>query len=358
MTRSNFVATACLLFSLSGALRAGIVDVRGSVGVAIEEIAGGATVERNEVDEFLPQTSATLPIRAFGRVFSVQPSTPGAAVGAAQISDIGAAIEPNPQDFSLNLAMNSLDKDVFFRGRARAEEIRVVRFSRDELQLPAGVDTRVVESRLFLDGVLALFSAVPDRDLSGARVALNVTIDRRPAMDSSASSFERLLAGRIELLGTVSGQATSNISGAIPADRVISTSLMTSENGLGSFPAIIIPELVIPYTYVARVDEEFELVASISVEAECRSPDVGAVALIGTPVDDLRDIIDEVNVPPLTAGVVATVDSARESTRTDDAGLDAPPNPAMIACGGLGLEAALMLMLMGVVGTRRRSRAA
>lgn len=358
MTRWEFAAAtaACLWLSMSAV--ADIVDVRGSVGVAVEEIAGGSTIERNEVNEFLPETRLSLPIRAIGRVLAGQPSTPGAAVGAVQISDISTSIEPNPQDFSLNLAMNSLDKDVIFRGQGHAEEIRVVQFSRDQLQLPAGVDTRLVESRLFLDGVMALFSAAAGRDFSGTRVVLSVVVERRAVGAPSGEQVITLLTGRIEVIGRAAGQVTLNVTGDIPADRVIQTSLTTSENGLGSFPAVIIPELAMSYQYLARVDEEFELVASINVEAECRSPDAGVVALIGTPVDDLRDVIDEVNVPPLTAGVVETLDIARQSTKIDDVGLDGTRFPGMIACGGLGIEAALGLMLMGVVGVHRRSQAA
>lgn len=330
---------------------ADILEVRGSVNASVAEIAGGAVIERNEVDEFLPDTQPDLPIRSVARVFSAQTATPRAGIAAAQISDITDSVEPNPQDFSVNLALNSLDKDVFFRGRARAEEIRVVQFSRSQLDLPADVDSRSVESHLFLDGVLALFSAAGDRDFTGASVVLHVQVEKRGGNDESSTL---VFDGTIALTGASGGAATTSITGGIPADRVLNTSLTTSENGLPAFPAIIIPQIELSYEYTARVDEPFELVATITVEAECRSPDAGAVALIGTPVDDLRAVIDEITIPPLTAGVVSVVDDAR-SARRDEAAVDSQPLFSLPgACGAIGFESLVGVMFAGMALRRGR----
>jgi hypothetical protein len=331
---------------------ADILEVRGSVNAAVEEVVDGSTQERNEVDEFLPETRPVLPIRVLASIAQSQASQPAAGLAAAQISDITKSTEPNPQDFSLVVALNSLNPNVLFRGRAKAEETRVVRFSRAQLGLPNDVNTRMVDSRFHLDGVLALFSATADRDFTDAGVVLRLEVEQRVSSSGGEPQIKRLLEGTVEVRGVSGGGTIVTVSGAIPADRIVSVSLTTTENGLSSFPAAIIPQIVIPYAFEARVDQTFELVARISVEAECASPDAGAVALIGTPVDDLRDVIDEVSVPPLTAGAVETVDKSRNVALGAGDMLNMPPVSGLGICGLLGFES--LLGFMALAGLRGR----
>lgn len=347
----NFVTAAVL--AATPICMADILEVRGSVNATVEELIDGGVQERNEVDEFLPETKPSLPIRVLATVAQTTASKPAAGLAAAQISDITKSTEPNPQDFALVLALNSLDTDVRFRGRAKAEETRVIRLSRAQLGLPNNENTRVVDSRFFLDGVLALFSATAKRDFTDGFVVLRLEVEQRIPSNGIEPQIKTVLEGSIELRGTSDGNTIFTVTGDIPADRIVRVSLTTSENGLPSFPAAIIPQIVIPYEFEATVDQTFELVARISIEAECGTPDAGAVALIGTPVDELRDVIDEVAVPPLTAGAVETLDKSRNYALGTDDDLSALPLAGLGVCGLLGFESLLGLVaLTGLSGRR------
>ncbi len=327
-----------------------ILSIRGSAQATITETRFNEAGDRDEVIEQFPETSATLPIRVVADLLAAADEL-AAARAAVQFADPLELDQPNPEEFAINLALNSVTEHTRYETRARAQEIRELRFTAQELAAAEG-EMVPIAGRLFLDGALAVFSTDPTRDLFGANVTVTVRITQTTSMGD-----DEIFAGSIGIHGGVDGTATASATGQLPTETLILSDLSTISEEFAAFHVLIIPPLNIPYAYNAVVGETFTLTATVEVTAANLEREVGVAALIGTPADALEQVILVTQGDDAAAKMLGAIQSERQNPTGGS--IDAPPTDAVPPplCGLFGFETLAIIPLLTVATlTRRKSR--
>jgi hypothetical protein len=325
-----------------------IVSIAGRVEATItERIVDGIGRSQTSTSVF---PGNALPLQVLADLTTGQGSFPSAGAVAAQFADPNNVLLANPEEFAINLTLNSVAPDVSYDGVAVSEETRVVQFAAGELGVgSAEGDLASVRGRLFLDGALAIIAADSGRDLTGCTVKLALTITR----STEGQPDETAYFGSVALVGGGGGGVDVQSDGDFPTARLILSNLGRLSENFGALQVLIIPNIQIDYTYTAVVGTPATLTARVQVDAANSPDNVGVAAVLGTPIGTLSQVLT------LTNGFDAaskTVDLIQRE-RSDPTGQAAFPQGASTPfgnCGLFGLEA--MLGLVGLVGLKLRIR--
>ncbi|MCG3128389.1 MAG: hypothetical protein CHACPFDD_03277 [Phycisphaerae bacterium] len=321
-------ALAVLLPAMPAA--AEILSIQGSSAVSVQEFRSGAAGDLSESFDDYPATSGTLPIRVNARLITTGDEL-AAAIAAAQFADPLTLDQPNPEEFAINLALNSLTPRTRYESTARCEEVRRARLSAADLP-PLRVGQRgTIEGRLFLDGALAIYAAQPGRDLTGNRVSLKINIAYADDAGAEAIVFD----GGVELNGAAGGGVSVSVEGDLPFDSLVLSDASDALDPFGVFHILIIPPLELPYTYSAVVGLPYTLRASIVVDAANVESGSGVAAVIGAPTDAIRDVVDATQGGTASSRAVGLLEQARA-----DAGSAKRAAPAGDGSAGDGRDAA------------------
>lgn len=318
-----------------------ITSIGGFTQVEITEYYDGAPRDTDRVTESLPGTASAFPLQVVAHLVSSDylagdSSEEAAAMAAAQFADPRTLAQANPEEFAINLALNSVTSLISYDTHAVTRETRGVRFTATELGALANPDGTVdVTGRLFLDGALTILAADSAKDLTGAEVTLIVTVVQRVEGQSEQTVF----SGEVALIGSTDGTATVAAGGDFPTSQLVLTDLSLTSTDFAAFHALIIPNITIDYSYTAPLDEEFTLEATVEVEAANVAGESGVAAVIGTPTDTLAQVIGLIQGDAVAAKTIA----ALESERDDPSGEPAFPGsanllPAFPLCGLFGFE--------------------
>ncbi len=341
MRRAHMTVGGALLVGLVlvAAADAEIVDVAGSTTVEVKAIYTDDSEQLESVALAYPEDSDTLPLQAVARL--VDPNEDAAAIAAAQFADPRTSTGSDPDEFAINLALNSIADDVRYIGSATAEELRTVQHEVGEIAGTAAGSAVRLRGRLFLDGALAIFAGDDASDLTGTRVTLHVRVKKEVA-DAEA---ETLFDGTLEVVGGPERQVIVSASGDFPAIGLFDTDLAGTDPELSVFRAFIFPSLVINYPYQAVVGEEFDLRATVEVTAANLPGEVGVAAVLGTPVDALAEVMGETAGDEAASKRLATLQRERAAPTGTPVTLGPPAaqrlSPLLPACGVLGLEMAV-----------------
>lgn len=340
-TSSPFTLPAALAAALfaPAAAAAEIIGLEGSAAATVTEFRDGVPGDQTDVVDFFPRTQQQFPVRVFANLAAA--GEPAAAAAAAQFADPQQLVQPNPEEFAINLALNSASPFIYYTGQARTEETRTIVLSSAELGGAAEGKTVTVVGKLFIDGAIALYGPQPQQDLDGASVSVQVTIVRQ-----AGEQLEVLLSGRAELVGQSGGAVEVVTSGGLPGDTLILTQLGNASEDFATFPTLILPQLEVNYAYDVVVGEEFKLTATVQVEAQ-NAPQIGVAALVGTPVDSIEQVIGLTVSDDAAAKTIATLRAARLSPGLFAAPTADAPGRGLLpgACGLFGVE-----FLAGVAG--------
>lgn len=362
MTTTKNILLCALPVLTVAPLSAEIITVRGSAAVEVVELLGTSetTIGQEErVSDAFPNTS-TLPLQVVAQLSNLVDNEEAAAVAAAQVADPTILNQPNPEEFAVQLALSAISDSIRYQGKARLQEIREIVFSPAEVGGGAVIGEAVeLTGRLFLDGALSITGIAADQDLTGCRLTLSVTVEQR---NSGAASGATVFSGEVELLGRENGNISTTVSGDFPQSRLIITDLSDISDDFEAFTVLIIPNIQLDYAYTAVVGQEFELVATVEIDAENAPDETGVVAVLGTPVDAIAQVLDVVQG---AAGSQKTL-TLLENERADPTGELAFPaqsvNPPLLGlCGLLGFEmmlGAVALLTWKVSGLRRIRRSA
>ncbi|TWT42180.1 hypothetical protein RAS1_33100 [Phycisphaerae bacterium RAS1] len=349
--RLSAVTAGLVAWPLFTPASAAIIDIKGSAKVSIQEIkvdSGGSTSngDFDDASDSFPDTSDTLPLQVVARLIAAGEAE-AAAVAGAQFADPRDLNQPNPEEFAINLALSSVTSDTSYDVAAKLEEIRDLRFDVGELGLlPAGTPFDLTGT-LFLDGALSIFASEAGRDLSGARVALLVTVVREAAGQDSQTVF----SGTVELLGAAGGSVQVATEGTFPVSTLILSDLATVAPEFGELQVLILPRLQIDYQYPIAVGEDFTLRATVEVQAENVPGQVGVAAVIGSPVDSIEEVITLTDDSSSAKSFIDTLAKERENP---SGGLAfQPSDPLAGLCPLTGLSGLIGAGLLTVM-TRRR----
>ena len=346
----GMLATIAVLWP--AAALAEITLIGGIVEATLKETRFNIDGDSDEVFEIFPGTASSLPIRVVASL-----TAPGgeiaAAKAAAQFADPRDLDQPNPEEFAINLALNSATFNTRYEARIRTEELRNIVFRAGELGDAVEGETVLVVGRLFLDGALAIFAVDPVRDLLGAQVTLSV----RVVQETDVADLT-VFAGSVEINGGASGTATVSASGQVDTTTLILSDLASVSDDFGAFHVLIIPNLDIAYSYDASIEAPFKLRATVEVSATNLGGGVGIAALVGAPADALESVIGT-TTGQAAAGKMSTTLALERANPTGVAAfptLAPPAAPLPPLCGLFGIEAIVGLMLIGGVRCAARIR--
>ena len=343
---------------------ADITDITGAANVMVEKFVDGVVSDTVSASDQFPTTDATLPLQVIALLLppkrpvsappgSAPPTDPNAAAaaGAAQLADPRDQLQPNPEDFAINLTLNSVSTRVSFSALASSKETRTVLFSPGELgPFSRAGDRAPLVGRLFLDGAIAIFGARADRDLTGAFARIKVQVQATDPNDQTVTVFD----GAVELSGSAGGANVSS-SGAFPVDTLILSDLSAIMPGFATFQLMVIPNITIDYPFSAVVGQPLKLEATVRVEAENLPDQTGVAVVLGAPTDTLQQVIGN------TLGMPAATKMIQTITRERDTPTGEPAFPAAVAplglCGPLGFGALFALSYVVFVSGRRGAAA-
>jgi hypothetical protein len=344
----SFLATAAvavLVARLQPVAIAEITAIEGSIEVEVLEYVGGHGGDIERVSEAFPLTSAVLPLRVLAQLAAVA-DRPAAAAVAAQFADPRELDQPNPEEFAITLALNSgASTLVSHQGRAECIETRSIEFSPGELPGTAAGDEVALIGRLFIDGVLAIFATEPDRDLTGAGVEVRILVAKQ--VDDQDDAI--LVDATMSLRGGSGAQdgASVETTGPIPVGRLLMADLSSAFPEFGALHVLSMPELSIEYPYTAVVGEPFKLKAVLTLSARNVEQRVGVAAILGAPLDSLRDVITSTVGSQAADKLQTALEQERRSPSGEpvlrNAGVGGPG-----ACGLFGLEG--LLAVVGLLG--------
>ena len=344
---------AVVLAGLTLPAAAEISSIAGYTQAEVTEFRSGVEGDTDRATESYPGTSAELPIQVVARLVSSgflggNALEEAAAAVAAQFADPRTVSSPNPEEFAINLALNSVSENIYYQGRAISRETRGVLYSAGELGVLATEGTEVsLTGRFYLDGALALMAVDATRDLTGASVTLNVTVVQRAEGQEDVTVF----SGAVTLSGDVDGAASVAAAGSFPTTRLVLTNLGIISSEFAAFHALIIPNIAIDYSYTATVGQEFTLEATVEVTATNLPDECGVAAVLGTPTDTLTQVIGLTQGTEVASKTVTALTNERESPTGDAAFPRTTLVPFLFPlCGGLGFETLIGLTLL--VGIR------
>lgn len=317
------------LLLLAGPGLAEIQSIRGSAQASVQEFRGGLARDSDLAFDSFPDL-APFPVQVLARLKAIEPGYLAAAAVAAQFADPTELDQPNPEEFAVNLALNSEQGDVRYDASVILLETRDIVFNPGEIspESAAGDETQLI-GKLFIDGALAIVAPEATVDLTGQSVLLRVRVTRL-----AAGQEQTVYSGAVELRGEPAGQVGVGAEGAFPVNQLILSDLGGVVGQPSLFRLLVMPNLEINYAYAATIGEPFQLTARLEIEAS-NVPGAGVAAVIGSATNALDLVLQ------LTQGV----DQARKLTSALALERAAPTGQPAFAA-----DAALPLPLCGVLG--------
>lgn len=331
----KFLFRGALLLAAAGfsAAKADVVSVSASTEASLREFVNG--VQTRSDGETLAHPDADLPLQATARLVMDASETQGAAAMGVQVAD-PILTQTNPEDFAINFSLASRAADIRYEGTAIAQETRTLRFASGELgPLAFAGSTQRVTGRLTVDGALAILAKESGRDITGMNATLTVTVER-----VAGSTRETVFSGTVQIDGAAGGDVDVSADGDFPISTLILTSLPGQAGDFGIFHVLVIPRVGITYPFNAVVGEDFDLVATVRVDAANIGSDTDVSCVIGTPTTSIQDVISLTSSQSTASSVLSSL--ARE--REDPSGDLAFPSQPTTLCGLFGLEFAAGLL--------------
>lgn len=327
--------------------RAEIVSISGTVSAEIAETRAGASSESAATDsasDSYPDATDVLPLQVAATLD--RPDQDAAGVVAVQFADPQTATGQNPEEFAINVALNSLDDTVYYTAGGVAQEMREIRISAAEIPGTLPGQELSLAGRFFVDAALVVFAPVETVDLTGAQVTLRLRVEQK----SSGSEPVEVFSGSLTVNGGEDQALEVVPDGLFPTDALTSADLSDLDAELGVFQVYVLPSTPIAYAYDVVIDEPTTLIASVEVDVTNAPGGVGVAGVVGTPLDSLNEVItltrDEQSASKMTNAV--------RTERSDPSGdlVFAPPMPWFVpaGCGLFGLES--LLVITGLVGWR------
>jgi hypothetical protein len=343
-------AAATLLATGLTPARADVTSVSGTVKAMVQQFRSGSPGQISQPALQYPQNSESLPIQVVARQNTFAEDGAAAGVVAAQLEDPLELNQPNPQEFAINLALLSASPTVRHQAQAISQEVRGVVLKPADFPGHKSGDEVSLIGRVYVDGVLAMFSRIADRDLTGVSASVKVTVVKQV----SGLADETLLSGRVLLTGGPSGVVGQSAEGTFPTDTLIHSNLAAFIPEFGRFEVLIVPRVPINYAYQATLGEEFTLQVTVEVEAANVEDQIGVAAIIGTPLDSIREVIAAVEGALTAQKTINALERERANPTGELAFPAAPARTALPLCGLFGVESAVGLVALAGLRLGRR----
>jgi hypothetical protein len=285
--RTSVLVLVSLVGVWASAGRGELLDLTATVESEVAELTPGA--ESDFAQEGFPETTNQLPMAAVAHV--ITESTEGDPVGGgrahAVFNDPRTPVGIEPIDFGADGAVYTHEGEIAYVAAALASETRTIRHLAIEVGEPAGSQP-TFNGRFLVKGVLAIFAQSEGLDWDGTQVRLQLTVQQQ-----GAGATTEVFSTWLDLAGTADGQASTAAEGSLARVPVAVIEVDPTEE-FGRIVILVIPEIILRYSYTAIVGEQFSLTGSIALDLANTGEGVGAAAAIGIPPDALADTVDEV----------------------------------------------------------------
>jgi len=351
MLTQRYLASAVALLAtawLASVAPAEIISYAGSASAQMKELKGGSVTNTALQEKRYPDPNETLPLQVLARLFSDAERSGGSA--AAQFADPQTVSGDNPEEFAINLALDSIGPTLLYQANASAQELRTIRFRSSDVGGAADGQVVSLQGKLFLDGALSMFSSEGGiTDLSGASVTLKVTVVK----EVTGQAAQTVFSGTLNVAGGPDNAVNATAEGDLPLKNIFDANLSALDPQLEVFRVFVLPAVTLNYTYDAIVGQQFALRATVAVEAANIPGGMGVAAILGTPVQTLQDIIMRTQSGTTAKNIV----DGMLKERSEPSGRSLyeqqnTPAPLFNLCGLLGFES--LLTIVGLVGLRRR----
>lgn len=363
-TKRAAIVAALLIATSNQPVDAAILSVDGEVATTAREIQSGGPGSFTQDSDSLAVEGSAFPLDAIssletsdteGKVLSFGTAT-------AQLSDPALSTEENPAEFGIEVAAFSNSDAIAYTMDGFARQTRTVVFSSDSAIDPNPIsfnddNTRVIESRLFLQGAMIawrLDDSVSVSDMVG-HMSVRVTRD---------DTGEVLFESQVEIDGGVFDSASADVVGPVEwtsgglellepgaSDEVLAA-LRTLDDA-GRLVVVLLPFQEHVYRYTVSDGQALDLTATFEAEASNTPSGSGVAVAWGRGFEDLAPLIEQA-IPGVNGGLVqfAINRAAAEAMAVGDASTTVQSRRLCGALGGGSLAFMAPLLLFGTSRAR------
>lgn len=369
-------ATQTGLVTLAGVLapwsaQAAIIGTGAVVSVRVQELLDEEPASVSSDSDILFVDAAELPITAATELVAadLEGTTLSFGRGLSRVADPTRLDQADPEEFTLEAAAYAESDRVSYGVTTEAEESRTIIFTTPGSSIaPTEIDftdrsTAVVESSVFIRGVLVVWSTAGSAGLDDVIAEMRLTVVR----DGDETP---LFEAAVSVSGNAEGGVVTSIDGPIRVETVSVDELV--EAGLSAESAVVLRSLenagawhlfVLPpqehaYTYAVTADEPLVLRARFTAEARNAPLGTGAFAAWGDAFVNLGNVIDDavdaVDGQAIAGAIVETLVMREVGLVSIDGEPVSQPQPG--SCGVFGIEmlGGAVLSFLSFLSSRRR----
>jgi hypothetical protein len=288
--------------------------------------------------------------------------------GIAQFTNPGPVVRDNPRELGLEVACYSNAESVSYLVDGQAKESREILFaSRGGSAAPEirfrRDGTREVESTVYLNGAVLLWSTSPNSELGNLQCELGVTIGRDESATPLFETTLSLTAGggagvAIDSTGPIRFEEVGLEELAELGVDEATLALLAPIAESGTLLVVALPPQEHSYRYEVTADEELVLTATLEARVRNAPQGTGVSAVLGRPFSNLAKFVEQglpgVNGLTLERSINAATARRSMGLLKDDS---APP-PRGTLCGAMGTESLALtaFLFLGLLGRPGRIR--
>ena len=314
------VAVTALLIAKTGVgVDAAILSVSGEVSTTAREIQSGGPGSFTQDSDSLAVEGSAFPLDAISSLVSSDTEGTVLSFGTAtsELSDPALSTEENPAEFGIEVAAFSNSDAIAYTMDGFARQTRTVVFSSDSAIDPNPIsfnddNTRVIESRLFLQGAMIawrLDDSVSVSDMVGY-MSVRVTRD---------DTGEVLFESQVEINGGVFDSAFADLASADVvgpvevttgglellqpgASEEVLAALRTLDDA-GRLVVVLLPFQEHVYRYTVSDGQSLDLTATFEAQAANTPAGNGVAVAWGKGFEDLAPLIEQA-IPGVNGGLL------------------------------------------------------
>lgn len=347
---SLILAVAC------GVAQAAITNIQSEATSGVQEflLAEPGTVS-SESREGDPR-EAKASIRAVAEVESIELG--GTLIGQARATSTAGDPTPltktNPAEFALEAACFSNTDAVSYLVTSSVAEARTIVLRRTEIAANGTAESLVTLSGAVV--VWAVDSSLSLDSIEGS-IEVNISDNNDELVFDSALNIEPQLENGIEVFGGLRAQEVSLEQLADLGVDNESLEILGQVQSFGRLLVFAIPRQQHRYRYTAIPNQPFTLTAQMKIRLRNAPGGTGIAVVLGRPFTELAEFIAS-GLPGVSGGNVekAVNQAVANSTMSNvqDANADQGVNVTR-ACGVLGVEPMLFLLLCAQLQSRRKT---
>lgn len=328
--------------------KAAVEELQATTDATVHELVDGAVASTDTSFESFPGTVTALPMQSFAALGDFIPSAddPHGARSIVSLADPSQVVLGNPGELGIEADCHSDSAEIAYEVISKAEETRRIVFSPSQFLSRGVTGERLVSSKVFLEGAMLVWSADPQRDLTGLRAEFDLAVIQETDTNGTEQVFQTSMALVGEEDGAVRLDREGKFFAALGGPELlllsgdaITAAVVAALNAQGRLHLAIVPSQALAYTYKATPDESFKLRLEVTCRAQNLPDGTGVAVLFGR---SFRALAETIGAGPFDVSGDAVQDAVNIAIAETDAS-----NQSLVStplCGALGFEFAFLTM--------------